>query len=198
MKNDKDIRSLWYKQTVPVVSPSEISSKIKTFKNRGLRKLLVLNIILLLTVCFVMFVWIYFQPQLLSTKIGIVLTILTIVAVILLNQNIIPLYKRIDESRTNSDYIKNLLAVKNYELFMQTRVINFYFIFLSVGIGLYMFEYTFFRHSALFGIVIYSGFLLWIGLNWFILRPKIITKNRKKIDELIKLVERIKQQLSED
>lgn len=129
MKNDKDIRSLWYKQTVPVVSPSEISSKIKTFKNRGLRKLLVLNIILLLTVCFVMFVWIYFQPQLLSTKIGIVLTILTIVAVILLNQNIIPLYKRIDESRTNSDYIKNLLAVKNYELFMQTRVINFYFIF---------------------------------------------------------------------
>ena len=106
----------------------------------------------------------------------------------------IPLYRTVDEELSNREYLNELLTVKRKENFMQTRLMNFYFISLSVGIGLYMYEYIQ-ESSLLFRIVAYSTFLLWIGLNWFVFRPRIIRRNKQRLDRLIAGMERIRMQM---
>lgn len=193
MGNDINIKALWNKQIVPVPDRLDLSHKIKVFRRNGVRRLLILNAILLLTICFTVFIWIYFKPQSIYTEIGILLTILPISIVILQNWRMLPVYREMDDSCTNSDYIAGLLTVKSKEHLMQTKILNFYFILLSVGIGMYMYEYTFER-STLLGIITYLLFLLWVGINWFVLRPRIIRRNREKINFLIEQAERIQRQ----
>lgn len=194
MKNDIDIKGLWRKQAVPVADCSGLFKEISQFKRKKALELVVLNVVLWSTICFAVFVWIYFKPQLLVTKIGILLTIVAVGTVVAFTHQMIPLYRTVDEELSNREYLNELLTVKRKENFMQTRLMNFYFISLSVGIGLYMYEYIQ-ESSLLFRIVAYSTFLLWIGLNWFVFRPRIIRRNKQRLDRLIAGMERIRMQM---
>lgn len=195
MENSIDIKALWRQQIVPDADRSELLSRINRFRRRRFRKLIILNILLLLTIFFAVFVWMYFKPQLISTKIGIILTILPIGTVVTYSCRLIPLCRKIDDSCSNIDYLSDLSILRNKENFMQTKILNIYFVLLSLGISLYMYEYILDR-SLIFGIIAYSAFLLWAGINWLVLRPKIIRKNRQQMNKLIGEVEKIKQQLN--
>lgn len=113
----------------------------KSLQEKKVLELIVLNAVLWMTICFVAFVWIYFKPQLLVTKIGILLTIVAMGTVAVFTHKMIPLYRIVDEEQSNREYLNELLAVRRKENFMQTKLMNFYFISLSVGIGLYMYEH---------------------------------------------------------
>lgn len=190
-----DLKELWSRQSVPSADSSVLKKKIGNFRRSRIRKLLALNTILLLTISLIVFIWIYFEPQFVSTKIGIILTILPIGVVVAYNFRLLPLYKRVDERRSNFDYLNDLLVVKSKESYLYTKIMNLYFVFLSAGIGLYMYEYIQGK-SLMFGIIAYSSFLLWIAFNWFFLRPRGIRRNRQKMKLLIKQVEKIKLQLN--
>lgn len=195
MENNLNIKELWRKQAVPVTDWYDMLKKIKSFKMNRIKQAINTNIILLLTIIFAIFIWIYFKPQLISTKIGIILSILPMGIALVFNYKLIPLYRKIDDRLTNSEYLNNLLLVRNRESFIQTKVLNLYFILLSLGIGLYMYEYTWTK-SLTFGLLAYSIILLWIGFNWFFIRPKIIEKNRRKIENLIEQIKAIKSQIA--
>ena len=180
MKSDIDIKELWRKQAVPFADCSGLFKEVNHFKRKKVLELIVLNAVLWMTICFVAFVWIYFKPQLLVTKIGILLTIVAMGTVAVFTHKMIPLYRIVDEEQSNREYLNELLAVRRKENFMQTKLMNFYFISLSVGIGLYMYEHI--QESSLqFRVVAYSVFLLWVGLNWFVFRPRIIRRNRRQV-----------------
>lgn len=74
------------------------------------------------------FIWIYFKPQFLSTKIGIIVGILPMCIVVVVNRKITSLYRSLDEKQSNIDYLNNLLMLKGKETFMQTKVMSLYFI----------------------------------------------------------------------
>ena len=115
---------------------------------------------------------------------------------LIFNNKTIPLYKRIEEDKiqSNYNYLKNLLEIKSKESYIQTKIMNLYFAMLSIGIGLYMYEYIS-KMSSFLAIVAYIVVLLWIGFNWFVLLPKCIKKNTQKIDSLIHQLEKIQSQL---
>lgn len=190
MGNDIDIRELWNKQMVPVVDQSDIFGKIESFRKKRIRRTIILNVVLLLTILFIIFIWVHFKPQLMSTKIGIILSVLPMGMVLVFNNGLTSLYRKIDEKQSNMDYLNALLEVRSREYIMQTKLMNFYFILLSAGIGLYMYEYTLNR-SLIFGVAAYSVVLLWIGFNWFFLRPRMIEKNKRKMEDLIRQIKRL-------
>jgi hypothetical protein len=74
--------------------------------------------------------------------------------------------------------------------------LNLYFILLSIGIGLYMYEYTS-RMKPIWGIVTYGITFIWILFNWFYLRPKQINKQKAKLDTIISKFEMVSNQLDE-
>lgn len=195
MENNVDIKKLWNKQTVPVSDWPDMLKKIERFKRSRIRKTINLNAFLLVTIVIIVSIWIYFEPQLVSTKIGIILSVLPMGIVIAFNHNLILLYKRIDDRQANSEYLNDLLVIKNRDRFMQTKLFSLYFILLSMGIGLYMYEYTW-QRSMIFGVVAYLIMILWVVFNWFFLRPRIIKKNQRKMDDLILQIMALKSQIT--
>ena len=116
--------------------------------------------------------------------------------VVAVNRKITSLYRSLDEKQSNIDYLNNLLMLKGKETFMQTKVMSLYFFLLSSGILLYMYEYTL-NSSFTFRLIAYSVLFLWIALNWFVLRPVMIRKNRRRMDCLIRQIEKIKSQVDD-
>lgn len=197
MESNIDLKSLWSSQPVPEADQASIFKKIDQYKRIELRKSLVLNIALALTSIAVILIWIYFQPQLLTTKIGIVLTVLAMVLVMVFNRQIIPLFKKADDSQSNLEYLNTLLEIQTRSYYIQTRIMSLYFILLSAGIALYMYEYTL-KIPPIWRAVAYTIVFLWMGFTWFILRPQIIKKTRSKMEELVTELENLKGQLSID
>ena len=197
MENKVDLKKLWSRQPVPEADQAGIFKKIDQFKRSGLRKTLLGNGILALTILIIVLIWIYFQPQLLTTKIGIVLTILAIAMVIFYNGQIIPLYKKADDSRSNLGYLNTLLEIQTRSYYIQTRIMSLYFILLSVGMALYFYEYTV-RMPLVWGVAMYAAVFIWFGFAYVVLRPRIIKKSRLKMEDLINELEKVKEQLGEE
>lgn len=194
MENNINLKELWEKQAVPTADWADVLRKINRFKKSRIQKTINIIIILVLTIALASFVWIYFVPQLITTKIGIILSVSSMGIATIFNYKLILLYKMIDERETNSNYLNNLLTIRKTENFMQTKVLTLYFILLSTGIGLYMYEYAWTR-SVSFGVVAYLILFLWVGFNWFFLRPRTIEKNNRKFEDLIVQIKTVKSQI---
>ena len=195
MSNDIDLRELWNKQETTIPNVKELFEKIRNFKRSKLRKLIIANILLLSTSAFMVFIWYYYQPEMTTTKIGIVLTILAMVLYLYVYNQMIPTLVKVDFDMSSSQYLQQLLKLREKQVFLQNTMLNIYFIFLSTGICIYMFEYTS-RMTLFWATFSYGLMLLWIAINWFYLRPRSIKKQQTKINELISKLEGVNRQLT--
>jgi hypothetical protein len=197
MNPNINFNELWAKQKTGEPDIEDLLSKMNTFKKSNLKKLIITNLLLITTSLFIILIWVYFQPQMITTKIGIIVTILAMaIFVIGYNQSFV-LFRKQTNTLSTTEYLKDLLAIKAQQEFMQTTMLNLYFVLLSTGIGLYMFEYTV-RMTAFWGIVAYGITSIWILFNWFYLRPKQIKKQQSKLDEIIGKFEEIHEQLTQN
>lgn len=196
MDTNIDFKNIWKQQTSPKHNIEELLHKLKKFKNENLRKIILINFLLIATCLCIAFIWYRYQPQLISTKMGIVIVILAMVIFLLAYNKIFMVFYTIDNTQSNSEYLQNLYLIKNKQKFMQTTMLNGYFIMLFSGICLYMYEYTS-KMSSLSSVLVYAAVLLWIGFNWFYIRPKTIKKQQEKIDGLINKFEEINNQLKD-
>ena len=197
MNPNINFNELWAKQKTGEPDIEDLLSKMNTFKKSNLKKIIITNLLLITTSLFIILIWVYFQPQMITTKIGIIVTILAMaIFVIGYNQSFV-LFRKQTNTLSTAEYLKDLLAIKAQQEFMQTTMLNLYFVLLSTGIGLYMFEYTV-RMTAFWGIVAYGITSIWILFNWFYLRPKQIKKQQSKLDEIIGKFEELHEQLTQN
>ena len=194
--NNIDFIDIWKQQKVSEPNIEELLNKLKQFKKSSLQKLILSNIIFLATSGFVIFIWYYYQPQFITTKIGIVLTIFAMVVFVFFNNKSFSIFNKMDNTKNNNDYLQTLMTLKTKQKYMQTTMLGFYFITLSIGICLYMYEYTS-RMTTVWAVFAYIITLAWIGFNWFYLRPKINNKQQTKLNELISKFENVTKQLNE-
>lgn len=192
--NNIDFKDLWRKQTLSQPNIEDLLARLKQFKKAGLRNLWITNILLFVTCAFIVFVWYYYQPEFISTKIGIVLTILAMVIYLVFYNRLVSTYKDIVTAQTNQEYLQKLILIKKKQQFMQSTMLSLYFLLLGVGIGLYMYEYTV-RMTIFWAVFTYGITLLWIVFNWFYIRPKQITKQQSKLNDLIAKFEEVNSQL---
>jgi hypothetical protein len=196
MSSNINFNELWAKQKTGEPNKEDLLSKINKFKKSNLRRLITTNFILITTSLFIIFIWAYYQPQMITTKIGIILTILSMVIFVIAYNQSFALFRKTTNTLSNSDYLKNLLAIKAKQQFMQTTMLSLYFVLLSTGIGLYMYEYAQLM-SLFWGIFAYLVTSIWVLFNWFYLRPKQIKKQQSKVDEIISKLEMLIEQLDE-
>ncbi|MHC0439174.1 hypothetical protein [Flavobacterium sp. 3-210] len=192
--NNINFNDLWKKQTVSQPDMQDLLSRLGKFKKASLRSLWMTNIMLFATSAFIIFIWIYYQPQFISTKIGIVLTILAMVIYLFVSNKLFSNYKDIDATQTNQEYLQKLIFIQKKQQFLQTNMMSLYFLLLTIGICLYMYEYAS-RMSVLGASLTYGITLLWILFNWFYIRPKQIKKQQSKINSLIEKFEEVNNQL---
>lgn len=196
MDTNIDFKNIWKQQTSNKPNLEELLGKLKKFRNQNLRKLILANVALVTTSILIAFIWYIYQPQMITTKIGIVLVILAMVIFLLAYNKMFMIFYKIDQTQTNSEYLQSLYVVKSKQKWIETTILNLYFMMLFLGICLYMYEYTS-RMSFGFGILTYAITWAWIAFNWFYLRPRTIKKQQRKLNELINKFEEINNQLKE-
>ncbi|KAF2517427.1 hypothetical protein EYY60_00605 [Flavobacterium zhairuonense] len=192
--NNIDFKDLWKRQSVSQPNMEDLLERVSQFKKASLRSLWKTNIMLLATSAFIIFIWIYYQPQFISTKIGIVLVVLGMVIYLFASNKLFGNYKDIDATQDNHEYLQKLVSIQKKQQFLQTNMMSLYFLMLTAGICLYMYEYAS-RMSVLGASLTYGITLLWILFNWFYIRPKQIKKQQSKISSLIEKFEEVNNQL---
>lgn len=197
MNTNIDLKNLWNMQEAAIPDTKELFEKTNEFKKKSFRKLLLANITLLLTTAFILFIWYYYKPELITSKIGTVVIILAMFLYLFVYNQMATFLKSNNYEMDTLHYLQQLLKLKEKQLFLQTTILNVYFILLSLGICLYMYEYTC-RMTMLWAIVTYGVTMLWIALNWFVFRPITIRKQKKTLNELIEKFEKINNQLKQD
>jgi predicted signal transduction protein with EAL and GGDEF domain len=196
METNIDLKKIWNQQKLETPKVEVLYAKANKLKSRSFLKLIVVNITLLLTITFIGFIWYYYQPELITTKIGIILTILAMIIFLL------PYYKQsslLSKTKTepnSKEYLQQLIKLKEKQTFQQTTMLSIYFIIFSLGIGLYLFEYVS-RMTITWGIITYAITILWFAINWFYIRPKAITKQNAKLNKLLVEFEKLNNQMIE-
>lgn len=197
MDNNIDFRELWAGQSSTPPGQEELFGKIKKLKNDHLRKLVISNVLLIATAVFIIFITYASHPALMSTWLGTGLVLMAMAIFLAVYNGLIPLLKKINDQQSNAEYLAALVQLKSKQRFLETTMMNIYFVMLSLGIGFYMYEFTA-RGSGLFIAITYGLTFGWIGFAWFYLRPRSMTKQQQKLNELISDIERMKQQLEEE
>lgn len=194
--NNIDFKDLWKKQAINKPNIEDLLARLKQFKKASLRSLWRTNILLAATSAFIIFIWYRYQPEFISTKIGIILAILAMVMYVGVYNRVLSTFKNIDSTQTNQEYLQQLILIRKKQQYMQSKVLSWYFILLMAGICLYMYEYAS-RMTVFYALITYGITLLWIAFNWFYIRPKQIAKQQDKINGLIEKFEAINHQLEE-
>jgi membrane protein YdbS with pleckstrin-like domain len=195
MENNIDFKDLWSRQSAPAPDTNDLQKRIEKLKAGELKKIILANVTLTLTAAFIIAIWFFFSPKFITTRIGIILIITAIAFFLIARNRTIPLYKKGSSAMSNSEYLENLIAIKNAEQFLQTKVLNIYFCLLSSGLALYMYEYAS-KMSGAAAIAAYGITAAWIALAWFVLRPKQIRKCQKRITPVIEQLQDIKNDLA--
>ncbi len=194
METNIDLKKIWNKQKVETPKVEILYTKANKLKSRSFLKLIVVNITLVLAITFISFIWYYYQPELVTTKIGIILTILAMIIFLLPFNKQFSLLTKNKTEPNSKEYLKQLIKLKEIQVFQQTTMLSIYFIILSLGIGLYLFEYVS-KMTITWGIITYAITILWFAINWFYLRPKTITKQNAKLNKLLVEFEKLNNQM---
>jgi hypothetical protein len=142
METNIDFKKIWNTQKIKTPKVEILYAKANKLKSRSFLKLIVVNITLLLTITFIGFIWYYYQPELVTTKIGIIFTILAMLIFLLPYNKQFSLLSKTKTEPNNKEYLQQLIKLKEKQTFQQTTMLSIYFILLALGIGLYMFEYV--------------------------------------------------------
>ncbi len=192
------IQDIWQNAATP--EPEDISviiADIKKKRRQMLRKLLFG--IVSLTGALAMIVWVLFgyDAKIITTRIGTIIVIIATLGGIILNSQLLNyLRKPLDPDTDTKAYLAKMKAYQKTQQFMHTRGSLIYFIVLTTGMILYMYEFT---HGKLFYILLDYGLTLsWIAFAWFYLRPRTIRRESKKLNSVIEHLERIAKQVEEE
>jgi len=194
METNIDLKEIWNTQKIETPKVEILYAKANKMKSRNFLTLIMVNITLLLTLTFISFIWYYYQPNFVTTKIGMIFIILAMIIFVLPYNKQFSLFSKTQTEPNSKEYIQQLIKLKEKQTFQQTTMLSIYFIILSLGIGLYLFEYAS-RMTITRGIITYAITILWIAINWFYLRPKIITKQNAKLNKLLVDFEKLKNQM---
>jgi membrane protein YdbS with pleckstrin-like domain len=196
METNIDLKKIWNTQKIETPKVEILYAKANKLKSRSFLKLIVVNITLLLTITFIGFIWYYYQPELVTTKIGIILTILAMLIFLLPYNKQFSLLSKTKTEPNSKEYLQQLIKLKEKQTFQQTTMLSIYFILLALGIGLYMFEYVS-KMTITWGIITYAITILWFAINWFYVRPKTITKQNAKLNKLLGEFEKLNNQMND-
>jgi len=195
MNSQIDFKSLYQSQeTGPVPDVKEVVKKAAVLKRKMLFKLLSVNGLLAGTAALIVLILTHHPAQDLTTKFGSILIIMAIVSYLTVSNRAISLLFRVIPDLDNHAFLNLLISIQRKQQFLHKTMLRVYFILLSTGIFLAMIESAI-KMGLMNCMLIYSGVILWIALNWLVVMPKSVKKQEKEFDTILGNLHRINAQL---
>jgi len=195
MSTEIDFKALWNREKTGAPDISEIFAKANRLNYCSRKKIWICNIVLTLTVALYIWIWCHYQPQFITTKIGMTMMIAAMVIFIIKSNQLIPLLAKADVETDTNVFLSQMIRIKHKQEFMDKTVLAIYFIMLAAGLGLYFIEYTS-RANLVFKICAYAITLGLLAGNWFYISARNAKKQHKAISEIIAKLEEVNKQLS--
>lgn len=196
MSSDNHFKSLWNQQSAVIPDSKIVLKKAMQLKKKTRNKIIAMNLLLFSTAAFIIAIIIYFDPQMITTKLGVVLTIIAMVVFVTATNVMNKSLFKSNATYSAKEYLAQFIRLQQKQEFLQKTMLTLYFIMLTLGISLYMIEYAI--RMPLWGAMLTYGITLaWIALNWFYFRPKVIKKQQAKMNEIIEMLENANRNLNE-
>ena len=195
MSNFNDISNIW--QNAPAPVPGNVPAILKGVKKKRMEavKRSALCILSLLGAGMVVgWVGLYYHARYFTTYVGIVMVLVAIILGVFFQSKILQYMTRpIDIAADNMAFLIKMKEYRKKQHYLHTTGNMLYFILLSVGMFLYLFEFTY--GSTTFIILTYGLTFAWVGFAWFYLRPRTIRKETQKLNSMIEELERVVKQM---
>ncbi len=191
-----DLKNIWKQQKAEAPDIKELTNKIKKMSRKNRLKIIATNALFTLTILFIAGIWYFYNPKLITSKIGMILAILSMIFFVLYYNKLFTMYKKLNDFEKNKEYLHNLIRIKKQQKQIQTKIMGIYYILLSLGLALYMYEYIV-KMTLWLGIICSTLTIIWVAFNWFYLRPKIAKKEQQKLDVIIDQYEKINLDLAD-
>lgn len=196
MDNLNDLKAIWLTaNTDSLPASGEMLRMAKKFRNAKIRNKLTMIIIAVLLAAVMVFGAIYNRSAMISTRIGEACLIVT--CALLAFTNIRSIKRFIDfKDCTNKEFI---------EFMEQTRRNQFYYYqktqvagmgISSIGLLFYFYELVY-RDTVWF-VITYSIALFYLAFMWFYIRPRKFKKQNLKMDETLRKLHDISNQIKNE
>lgn len=157
-----------------------------------------IGIVLLLgTFIYISTFFIVYEFELLTTYIGIIVVLLSIVLGIAFQSQLIGIIlPNADVLASTSRHLEQSLLYQSRLKYIHKTGMNIYYILLSLGLALYIYEFA--NRNLWFGITAYALTGGWVLFSWFYLRKRSIKKQQQKIDEQIEALRHVQKSFGGD
>lgn len=194
MEANTDFKAIWKAQKVATPDTTQLFKRANKLKKKGRFTLLFVSATLLLTIIYVSFIWYYYQPEFMTTKIGIVLAIIAMLVFLVPFKKQFSILDDLETTASCKEYLQQLIALQKAQTYQQTKILSSYFVMLSSGISLYLIEFVT-QMTFLWGTITYGLTFLWFAFVWWYLRPRIILEQNKKLNNLVGDFKKVAQQM---
>lgn len=184
MSNNIDLKKMWGNHITTIPDKKEIFEKADKLKKENRKKSIYIIFLLSITISIILYIVFSSNLVMLTTKIGTILVIISILLAILNSTKNLLLSNPKNTATDNKTYLSQLIKLKQQHQFTQTIIMKVYFVLLSTGLALYMIEPTS-KMSTSYKILSYLLTFCWISFAWFYIRPKRIAKEQSKLNEVI-------------
>lgn len=185
-----NLSKLWKQQTSISPDLEDLKQRLSKYKKENLRKRIISNITLGLTIVVILGIWILYDADTIFPMLGMSLIITAIgISLIKFNQ-FYSSFKDLNKNLENKEYLESLLEIQKKQKVIQTSFMNIYFSLLTLGLVLYLYEFTL-RMDKVMAIVAYGLTLGWIVFVWFYLKPKMVKKQNLKLEQYINSIQNI-------
>ncbi|HVI44220.1 MAG TPA: hypothetical protein VM802_05105 [Chitinophaga sp.] len=195
MKNEFDLKALWGRQQAVMPEMTQTLSRARAVKQEVKRKTILLLILLIATILYVIYIWWASGMKLTTTKAGISLAILAIV-ILVVNQLKLVFFIRHNCALANREYLHHLIGIRKKQEYTSRTVMSVYFLLLSAGIGLYMYEPLQHMSGLKVGLVYLVVFAFFVYM-WLFVRPKRMKQQQRELNQVIGQLEKYQSQLQD-
>jgi uncharacterized membrane protein YcjF (UPF0283 family) len=192
MENEIDIKALWQKKAVEMPSINEIQKSVSDVKQKLMRRIVLLTCIVIVTSILMIKIVVATESEMLTTKCGIALGIFAMLVFVLSSYTMLPNLHKKNSSNNVLAELQALKEIQKKQQFIQSTMLNFYFIILGIGIALAVWESL--KNNLLHIVLGYGFIVIWIAINWFVIRPKIAKKQQAEVNNVILHLEKIEKQ----
>lgn len=195
MKQFNDIEAIWKQQKQAVVPDANVIIDKANKEKKVLSKKIILQVILLLiTVPVIIWVLVTNPFQESTTFLGVAIVLIDIIGFSILRLYQVNWLAKIDFTAIPKTVVEQLEKYYGFQKVMSSKIIIAYFLLLNLGLGLYFIEVM--APMPTFAIILsLTVYVAWIAFSYFVLGKKQKEKEFDRINNLIKKMKAIEEEL---
>lgn len=194
MDTEIDFNKLWNQKKGPEKNPSGLKNALKKVKRKKISRIIMLVFLLLCTIAFLLLIRNTYTPKLFTTELGYFFILSAIVMMLLIYSRVINFQKHQQPDIDSRRFLHSLENIYKLEFFISGKIIRWYFILLSLGVCLVIYEFVIPMETSL-KILTYALTIGWLAFNWFYIKPQIIKKRQKEFHQINEKISALKKQL---